>query len=1313
MAVGEEGNIYIIWQETEGSQDILFSASIDPSIGFGEPVNISNDPGPESVARIATSTDKVFVVWFENDGEIYFANSTVAEDGNVGFSEPFNLSNNDGQSRNPVIAASGDNVYIAWEDDIDGSSIPDIFYTNSTDGGATFSGPVNLSDNVGSSRNPGLAISDANNVYVSWQDDSPNPENEQAIFVRASVDGGLSFGDAKVLSSNPEAFLGSPSIVSHESDIYMVWENATQDVEIFFTSGSVGGGGAISFGNVVNVSNNTGFSTSARLAVSASGVIYVAWIDDITGSNDVLMANSTDGGATFSVPIAISSLASVSSGAFHLVLLPTHPENVYAVWSDSNRGNGDIFVLEISSNGQTIGIPISVSDNDGASQKPVLNAFDQNLYIAWFDDSFDSSNEILFSTISAAEDEPSSIAIQSPNNTSPKWGQFVQISGTTNGANTDSVTVDWGDGSSNTDVPVNGSTWGPVSHAYDAFSVGDNQIVATLLDSGGAEKAMSNPSNVTVLKHVTSLTIDEGSNVVFAGDNITLSGTLTDADDSVGISSVSISFNGTGSGDLDATVTVGEGSYSIEGASPNSSGTLWNVQAIFLGDSAYEASSSSIATFDTASFTASVFSVPIGSPSVVELVGFNGTVTFDSTETEGTLFVSSCDVEDNPRYLSLNLCMVISYSEDLASGSYAHLTLSYAGRAMPSGHTQDEIDIFHEGDDGYIDITESRDTDALTVTGRTFSFSKFVVAIAIHDSPQEDVIRKQLFVGQNDLIFNELEVRTVAFDASEYSIGSTVTVNINDETVDIDELSNDTIQVTVFSDHDPLGILISLNETGSDTALFAGTFRLVLEASSSSDRHLHVAPGDTISVSYLSAAKGPFRIIFDNVTESGAIDLQRFTVDPRADINIPDFDPIGDGYNVQLFDVQLADNAKITVTMSYANVDLRNDEIISTDLFRLVQFDPESPPSGAFEWIDITLNNPGAETFAIDPILKTVTGATTFVGNYTIAHDLREIASGPGGGGGGLPRPGTGIILLDSATIPGSDNTGHRAGGGGGGGKAALNQIPSGNGVETSIDVGSEIVSVRFDSLQSNTGQIKVEPQDISRLEEKFDEVVATLPGDEYGIVHIDGAEYSTTGTIFEIDTSKIEFEGMVYVTLQYDEDEATSSSDMESNVRFLHFDEELDLWEDATISIDTEKNTVTGKLSSLSPVVAAVVDDGTFAEVYFEHNPLGKITMAASNSGIVSAELNKDTPITALVKNVQRVDQTFAYVLQIVDNKGVAQHISWQTGTLSRGENIEAVASWIAEKEGNYAASIFVWDDMENPSILSDPIHKQLVVSE
>jgi hypothetical protein len=104
---------------------------------------------------------------------------------------------------------------------------------------------------------------------------------------------------------------------------------------------------------------------------------------------------------------------------------------------------------------------------------------------------------------------------------------------------------------------------------------------------------------------------------------------------------------------------------------------------------------------------------------------------------------------------------------------------------------------------------------------------------------------------------------------------------------------------------------------------------------------------------------------------------------------------------------------------------------------------------------------------------------------------------------------------------------------------------------------------------------------------------------------------------------------------------------------------------------------------------------------------------MAASNSGIVSAELNKDTPITALVKNVQRVDQTFAYVLQIVDNKGVAQHISWQTGTLSRGENIEAVASWIAEKEGNYAASIFVWDDMENPSILSDPIHKQLVVSE
>lgn len=108
----------------------------------------------------------------------------------------YDLSNNAGISDEPDVAVSGNNVFVVWRDSTPGRG--EIFYTRSTDGGATFSSTVNLSNNTGSSIEPVIAIS-GNNVYVVW---SENTSGNNEILLRKSINSGAAFGSTINISQN-------------------------------------------------------------------------------------------------------------------------------------------------------------------------------------------------------------------------------------------------------------------------------------------------------------------------------------------------------------------------------------------------------------------------------------------------------------------------------------------------------------------------------------------------------------------------------------------------------------------------------------------------------------------------------------------------------------------------------------------------------------------------------------------------------------------------------------------------------------------------------------------------------------------------------------------------------------------------------------------------------------------------------------------------------------------------------------------------------------------------------------------------------
>ena len=111
-----------------------------------------------------------------------------SSDGGITFSQPINLSNTtNSDSINPQLAATTANeLFVVWQGNNKEGQF-DIFLSKSSDGGITFSQPINVSNTTNSdSINPQLAATTANELFVVWQEDIS--ENNQIYFTTVYAD---------------------------------------------------------------------------------------------------------------------------------------------------------------------------------------------------------------------------------------------------------------------------------------------------------------------------------------------------------------------------------------------------------------------------------------------------------------------------------------------------------------------------------------------------------------------------------------------------------------------------------------------------------------------------------------------------------------------------------------------------------------------------------------------------------------------------------------------------------------------------------------------------------------------------------------------------------------------------------------------------------------------------------------------------------------------------------------------------------------------------------------------------------------------
>jgi ethanolamine utilization microcompartment shell protein EutL len=289
-----ENNVYVVWEDTAfgGSTEIIYRRSTDGGADFGSTINLSNNEGSSFVPAIIATENNVYVVWADDslgNFEIFYKKST---DGGASFGSTINLSNNEGNSFRPAIAASGNNVYVVWNDITTGNA--EILYKRSTDGGATFGSTINLSNDPRDSVLPAIAAL-GNVVHVVW-------EAVSGVVYTRSTDGGATFGSTINLGN----IGGSPDISASGNNVYVMWVGSSfGNGEIFYRRSTDGGA---TFGSTINLSNNAGLSVNPAVAVFESNV-YLAWQDQdsISGDNEILYRKSIDGGSNFGNTVNLSN----------------------------------------------------------------------------------------------------------------------------------------------------------------------------------------------------------------------------------------------------------------------------------------------------------------------------------------------------------------------------------------------------------------------------------------------------------------------------------------------------------------------------------------------------------------------------------------------------------------------------------------------------------------------------------------------------------------------------------------------------------------------------------------------------------------------------------------------------------------------------------------------------------------------------------------------------------------------------------------------------------------------------------------------
>lgn len=263
---GEKGP----WRQNASRYDYVDDATVAFAPGRG------HGGGQSGVQYVAWVDQKSRDVWFRR----------LANNGRLG--APLNVARSPATfSWAPRLAVDPRRprqVYLLWQEIIfsGGSHGGDILFARSSDCGASFSAPLNLSRSIGgdgkgrldrttwSNGSLDLAVSADGIVLAAWT------EYGGALWTARSTNGGITFAQARRIGGDERRPARAPSLAAGPGrTVYLAWTVGEDPAAAIRVARSVDGGASFDAPHLV--AGGQGASDAPRLAVDGAGNLHLAW----------------------------------------------------------------------------------------------------------------------------------------------------------------------------------------------------------------------------------------------------------------------------------------------------------------------------------------------------------------------------------------------------------------------------------------------------------------------------------------------------------------------------------------------------------------------------------------------------------------------------------------------------------------------------------------------------------------------------------------------------------------------------------------------------------------------------------------------------------------------------------------------------------------------------------------------------------------------------------------------------------------------------------------------------------------------------
>ena len=348
----------------------------------------------QCTAAVSASFDpqgRLWLAWVDRQ-HVYVQ---VSVDKGRHFSAPVQVNNvaeniaEHGEYRPKIQADGQGNVYLTWTQNLEKRYAGYIRFSRSNDGGTSFSSPVTVNDDLAQigHRFDGLALGEHGEIFIAWLDarDKELAKAEHREFDGASLY--YTWSDNKGQSFYPNKLAAPHSCECCRLAIAMDGGNLPVILWRQVFAGSIRDHALLKFPDwntpgAVQRASNENWKIDAcphhgpALSI-ADGVYHAAWFSAAPQNSGLFYGYSTDGGQTFSLPLAFGG-----QGAGHASVLALG-QQVALVWSEYDGVHNKLQLMRSGDQGRSWSAPQTLGSTASSADYGFLLSDGERVYVSW------------------------------------------------------------------------------------------------------------------------------------------------------------------------------------------------------------------------------------------------------------------------------------------------------------------------------------------------------------------------------------------------------------------------------------------------------------------------------------------------------------------------------------------------------------------------------------------------------------------------------------------------------------------------------------------------------------------------------------------------------------------------------------------------------------------------------------------------------------------------------------------------------------------------------------------------------------------